>query len=73
MTAATPPIVAPDLIRGRASDERPLYTTLEGLKSRAKKLKKLRGCTHTQALDEMARMGGYQNFTDARRALGGGQ
>lgn len=51
----------------------PLFTTLEGLKSRAKKLKKLRGCTHTQALDEMARMGGYQNFTDARRALGGGQ
>jgi hypothetical protein len=51
----------------------PLYRTIEGLKRRAKRLKKETGCTHTQALDEMARKGGYQNFTDARRALGGGQ
>lgn len=50
----------------------PLYTTLEGLKSRAKRLKKASGCTHNEALNEMARQGGYQNFSEARRALLGG-
>lgn len=50
----------------------PLYSTLEGLKRRAKRLKKETGITHTEALEHMARKGGYDNFTHARRELGGG-
>ncbi|MCC6941692.1 MAG: hypothetical protein IT551_08820 [Novosphingobium sp.] len=47
----------------------PLYSTLEGLKRRAKRLKKETGCTHVAALNQMARMGGYDNFVHASRAL----
>lgn len=47
----------------------PLYRTLEGLKRRAKRLKRETGCSHAAALDQMARLGGYDNFAHARRAL----
>ena len=50
----------------------PLYSTIAGLKSRAKQFKKETGCTHTQALNHLARLGGYKNYTDARHALEGG-
>ena len=48
-----------------------LFTTLDGLKSRAKKLKKLTGIKHQEALDLVARDGGYKHFADARQKLGG--
>jgi hypothetical protein len=46
-----------------------LFTTLEGLKRRAKRLKKETGCTHGQALDLIAQQGGYQNYSDAKCAF----
>lgn len=46
-----------------------LYSTLAGLKSRAKRLKKATGITHVQALEQMARKGGFENFAQARSIL----
>ncbi|WP_226019744.1 hypothetical protein [Novosphingobium sp. FKTRR1] len=45
------------------------FTTLEGLKRRAKQYGKANGIKHAEALDTVARAGGYANFTQARRAL----
>lgn len=50
---------------------KPLFTTLKGLKSRAKKLKRVEGITHTVALERIAREGGYGSYREAYRALGG--
>lgn len=47
------------------------FTTLKGLKSRAKSLKKAEDITHTEALERVAREGGYGSYRDAHRALGG--
>lgn len=44
-------------------------STLKGLKSRAKQVKRRDGITHTQALDVVARMMGYTGYAEARKAL----
>ncbi len=49
----------------------PLFTTIDGLKRRAKRLKKEQGIRHAQALDAVAVAGGYQNYAHALRMLGG--
>lgn len=36
--------------------------TVENMKRQAKKVKKERGITHTQALDELSRAEGFQNW-----------
>lgn len=45
-------------------------SSLAGIKRLAKSLKTERGIQHTQALDEAARCGGYQNFRHASSVLG---
>lgn len=51
---------------------RPLPTTIAGLKRQAKKLKKEAGCTHSQALDQIARQMGYAHYNQALRHLAEG-
>lgn len=46
-----------------------LFTTLKGLKSRAKKLKKEKAIPHGQALEIVARLGGYQSYQHAYKSL----
>lgn len=45
------------------------FTTIAGLKSRAKRMKKDLGIQHAEALNRVAREGGYQNYQHAHRAL----
>lgn len=47
----------------------PEFTTIEGLKRRAKKLKRALGITHTAALDEVAKRAGYANYLHALKEL----
>lgn len=47
-----------------------LFSTIDGLKRAAKKAKRQTDMTYTQALDHVARAGGFQNFVDASRKLG---
>lgn len=44
--------------------------TLEGIKRRAKKMKREIPITHTQALERIAREEGYENYWEAVKALG---
>lgn len=46
-----------------------LFTTLKGLKSRAKKLKKEQGIPHSQALEAVAIAGGFQSYQHAHKEL----
>lgn len=46
-----------------------LFSTIDGLKRAAKNLKRETGMTHAQALDHLARTGGFQNFVHASRLL----
>ena len=43
------------------------FTTLAGLKSRAKQLKLETGVTHGEALEQVARSQGYASYDTARR------
>lgn len=43
------------------------FSTIDGLKRAAKKLKRATNMTHAQSLDHVAREGGFQNFTHASR------
>ncbi len=47
-------------------------STLDGIKRLAKSLKHERGIQHTRALDESARLAGFQNFRHASKALANG-
>lgn len=51
------------------SVERPLPTTLEGLKKLAKKIKRESGYIHTECLEIAARRMGYGSYKHARREL----
>ncbi|WP_448227441.1 hypothetical protein [Pseudoxanthomonas mexicana] len=44
-------------------------STVDGIKQLAKKIKRERSTTHTEALDEASRQAGYENFVHARRQL----
>lgn len=44
-------------------------TTIKGLKSQAKKLKRETGCTHTAALELVARSIGFGSYREAKNAL----
>lgn len=46
------------------------FSTIDGLKRAAKKVKRETGMSHTQALDHVARTGGFQNFIHASRNIG---
>ncbi|MGO4127903.1 hypothetical protein AB4Z01_26145 [Inquilinus sp. YAF38] len=46
------------------------FSTIDGLKRAAKKVKRETGMTHAQALDHIARAGGFQNFIHASRNVG---
>ncbi|MDR6144985.1 hypothetical protein QE363_000778 [Sphingomonas sp. SORGH_AS870] len=48
-----------------------MFTTLEGLKRRATELKRETGCKHNEALEFIAKLGGYTNYQHAFRALAG--
>lgn len=52
-------------------DQRP--TTLSGIKSLAKKLKKLTGLQHSHALDAASRQAGHRNWQDALRSMDRGE
>lgn len=52
------------------TDRTILFSTIDGLKRRAKTLKKQSGMKHTQALDATAKAGGYESFKHARKVLG---
>ena len=43
--------------------------TLDGLKRQARDLKRLLGCKHTHALEEVARARGFANYHQAHRML----
>jgi hypothetical protein len=45
------------------------FTTLEGLKRRATQLKRERGLSHSEALNEVSKAGGYRNYHDAQKVL----
>jgi hypothetical protein len=45
------------------------YSTIDGLKRFAKKLQREIGCPLHEAQDRAAKIGGFQNFTHARRSL----
>ncbi|MBX3566321.1 MAG: hypothetical protein KF730_17310 [Sphingomonas sp.] len=45
------------------------FSTIDGLKRAAKKAKRDLGMTHTQALDHVARAGGFHNFIHATRTI----
>lgn len=49
--------------------DEPLFSTIDGLKRRAKKLKREHGIPHHQALDAVAVAGGYQNYAHALRSI----
>jgi hypothetical protein len=44
-------------------------TTMVGIRRLAKQIKKAKGVTHAEALDQAAVAAGYQNFRHARRML----
>ena len=44
-------------------------STVDGIKQLAKKIKRERSTTHTEALDAASRQAGYENFVHARRQL----
>lgn len=44
-------------------------TTIDGLKRRAKRIKKAEGIQHSKALDKAAQEAGFSNFVHARRQL----
>lgn len=46
------------------------FSTIDGLKRAAKKVNRETGVTHAQALDHVARAGGFQNFIHASRNVG---
>jgi hypothetical protein len=46
------------------------FSTIDGLKRAAKKVKRETGMSHTQALEHVARAGGFQNFIHASRNIG---
>jgi hypothetical protein len=46
-----------------------LFTTLEGLKRRAKKLSRTTGVPHHEALEQLAQAGGYRDYRQARTCL----
>jgi hypothetical protein len=46
------------------------FSTIDGLKRAAKRVKRDTGMTHAQALDHVARGGGFQNYIHASRAVG---
>lgn len=48
-------------------------STIEGIKSLAKTIKKAKGITHTAALEEASKQAGYQNYTHARNTLTQGE
>ena len=50
----------------------PKPTTIAGLKSQAKKLKKETGCQHTKALEMVARLHGWRTYAAAIHELKGG-
>ena len=46
-------------------------STVDGIKQLAKKIRRERNITHTEALDEAGRQAGYENFVHAKRQLVG--
>ena len=48
-------------------------TTITGIKSLAKKLKKIDGISHSQALEEAARSAGFVTYREALTQLGEGE
>lgn len=44
-------------------------STVDGIKQLAKKIRRERNITHTEALDDAARQAGYENFMHAKRQL----
>ena len=49
------------------------FTTIDGLKRAAKRLKKEQGIKHADALERVARDAGFQNYQHALRSLSGGK
>lgn len=45
-------------------------STLEGIKRLAKSIKKEKGIQHSDALNEAAKVAGYENFRHAQNKLG---
>lgn len=45
------------------------FTTIDGLKRAAKRLKKEQGIKHADALERVARDAGFQNYQHALRSL----
>jgi hypothetical protein len=48
-------------------------TTMEGIKSLAKQIKRAEGIGHTEALNKAAKQAGHENFAAANRMFTGGQ
>ncbi|WP_172451930.1 glyoxalase superfamily protein [Sphingobium sp. SA916] len=48
------------------------FTTINGLKRAAKRLKKEQGIKHADALERVARDAGFRNYHDAQKALSTG-
>lgn len=46
------------------------HSTLEGIKRMAKRIKKEKGVKHSDALNEAAKVAGYENFKHAQNKLG---
>ena len=44
-------------------------STVDGIKQLAKKIRRERNITHTQALEDASRQAGYENFVHAKRQL----
>lgn len=47
-------------------------STVDGIKQLAKKIRRERNISHTEALDDASRQAGYENFLHAKRQLTGG-